>query len=90
MKDYVTPPQECPFCGHKITRAMDLWETPPGPPQPGDLTVCLKCEATLVWSPAMRLQLFDETNVDPEIKTQLAYMRRLLSQMKSKEKETYE
>lgn len=80
------PAQQCPFCGHKIGRAMDLWETPPRSPQPGDLTVCLECEATLVWNAAMQLQLFDETNVDPEIKIQLAYMRRLLNRMKSRKR----
>lgn len=80
MKNYVTARQECPFCGYILDRAAGIWpEGPDRGPQPGDLTACVKCEAILEWNPAMRLQLFDETNVDPETKAQLAYLRLLLS-----------
>lgn len=83
MKDYQMRKQECPFCGARINRALDIMpDAPERGPRPGDLTICGKCEATLVWNAGMRLQLYDETNTDPQTKAGLVYARWLADKIK--------
>lgn len=82
MNEYVTPTDQCPFCSHSIDRAADLVVSAreDRPPRPGDLTLCLNCLTALEWNPEMRLQLFDETNLEPLLKAKLAYLRWVLEQ----------
>lgn len=87
MKDYITRREECPFCGAALNRVVDPWESPKRGPQPGDLTICLSCETTLVWNPQMRLALYDETNTEPQTRDQLAYLRWLVDKIKQQDKE---
>lgn len=43
-------PCQCPTCGRTLDRAEQLQENEKIRPSPGDLTVCIGCAATLVFT----------------------------------------
>ena len=64
-----TQPCPCPRCDTVLDAAMRV--TPDGQaeiigPEPGDVTVCWYCTATLRFTEDMRLEEFDPPDGDPE------------------------
>lgn len=46
----------CPACGHRLTHATGI--STDSPPEPGDLSVCIRCAAVLIFGPDMVLEKF--------------------------------
>lgn len=49
------PPSACPSCGHLMDAAMCI-SKPAGRPEPGDLSLCLKCGEILVYADQLKLR----------------------------------
>lgn len=49
--EHLTPHQNCPACGHPLSRAGGEEQRP----EAGDLTVCLACGAALSFGPGLLL-----------------------------------
>jgi len=66
FRDYRLAPDACPDCGHLLDAASTRGDG--GPPEPGNLTVCIACASVLAWGTNMRLRpaTFAETNDAPD------------------------
>jgi hypothetical protein len=54
MTEFETPRVPCPACGRPLDRASNPDGT--GAPEPGDITVCLRCATTLLFDATLGLK----------------------------------
>lgn len=57
LRDTPTPVTACPYCGHRLDRAMagDPKE-PDATPSEGDLSVCISCSSIMVFAADLTLR----------------------------------
>jgi hypothetical protein len=56
------PHSECPVCGYTLTGATGAFD-PTSTPKPGDLSVCAKCAAPLVFNSDLTIRLLSDTEL---------------------------
>jgi len=73
MGSHKTDNDRCPGCGYAVDRAGNV-DGERGP-EPGDLSVCMKCALPLVFGPTLRLKSLTTRmllELTPEERSQLA------------------
>ena len=73
---------KCPACGHDCNAAGSM--TTPAAPQPGDLSVCIRCAAVSQYNSAMGLELVSDDEIGApeyvdarEIRAKVLELRRM-------------
>lgn len=56
-----TPKDACPVCEYEVDRASGV--NTDTPPQEGDLSICLRCAAVLVFDEDLHLGIFPDDDV---------------------------
>jgi hypothetical protein len=56
MITHAIPDMLCPACGHHFTHAAPADDSTTAP-EPGDITVCIRCASLMVFGDDMRLRL---------------------------------
>lgn len=61
MRTHETPQDKCPGCGYDFDRASGA--NTDSPPAEGDISICGRCAAVLVFDEDLRLSVFPEEDV---------------------------
>jgi len=56
FEDYSVKPFRCPSCRHEMHQAMST-NNQSTPPEPGDVTICIRCAALLKFNSTMGVRL---------------------------------
>ena len=83
----VSPLMRCPACGCSSTvqasNAADVLVQPDDAPEPGDLVICIGCDAICIYTPGHALRLFDEPDLDYYTLDDVARVARAVSQLRA-------
>jgi hypothetical protein len=70
LRDYRLPESPCPACGRTLDGALAMAHDGAGP-SPGDVTVCIDCEALLEFGEGHTLRRLDVATLDDRTKAEL-------------------
>ena len=83
----VSPLMRCPACGSTATvqaaNAVDVLVQPDDAPEPGDLVICIGCDAICIYTSGLALRLFDEPDLDYYTLDDIARVARAANQLRA-------
>ena len=85
MEPFRVPASACPECGY-VMDAASVADGAPRRPEPGDVTLCIKCAAVAVFDDALHLRKparSEWRKYSPEIRRELERARRAILKMRA-------
>lgn len=78
MDETRLPKTCCPWCWTLLDSASNVYA--PGPPQPGDFTICIHCTAVLKYTATMQLEASSLSEIPIELRSKFAHVKMVIGE----------